>query len=87
MEWGDLIPVEASDPIISIHQIEMSALKASISRRSTVQVQAAKTVKAVKKTADSGWYGPDRPLFLGAFSEFYCALLAVMRKRVVPELC
>ncbi|GLI60295.1 hypothetical protein VaNZ11_002409 [Volvox africanus] len=47
-----------------------SAAKAAVSRRTTVKVEARRTVKPAAKssTPDSFWYGPDRPLFLGAFT-------------------
>ncbi|KAG2424157.1 hypothetical protein HXX76_014690 [Chlamydomonas incerta] len=47
-----------------------SAAKAGVSRRSTVRVEARRTVKPASKasTPDSFWYGPERPLFLGAFT-------------------
>ncbi|KAG2430297.1 hypothetical protein HYH02_013775 [Chlamydomonas schloesseri] len=50
--------------------IAKSSLKAGVSRRSTVRVEARRTVKPAAKasTPDSFWYGPDRPLFLGAFT-------------------
>jgi len=43
---------------------------AAVSRRSSVVVQARRTVKPASKssTPDSFWYGPERPLFLGAFT-------------------
>jgi light-harvesting complex II chlorophyll a/b binding protein 2 len=45
-------------------------VSSATSRRSTVVVQARRTVsKPVKKsTPDSQWYGPDRPTFLGPFT-------------------
>ncbi|GLC39603.1 Chlorophyll a-b binding protein 2.1, chloroplastic [Pleodorina starrii] len=47
-----------------------SAAKAAVSRRTTVKVEARRTVKPAAKssTPDSFWYGPERPLFLGAFT-------------------
>ncbi|PNW89085.1 hypothetical protein CHLRE_01g066917v5 [Chlamydomonas reinhardtii] len=47
-----------------------SSARAAVSRRSTVKVEARRTVKPASKasTPDSFWYGPERPLFLGAFT-------------------
>jgi len=50
--------------------IAKSSVKAGVSRRSTVSVSARRTVKPAAKSSapDSFWYGPERPLFLGAFT-------------------
>jgi len=51
-------------------------MAAALSSRQTMKVMAKKTAKTAKKTAakkapakSASWYGPDRPLFLGPYSE------------------
>jgi hypothetical protein len=49
--------------------LKKASAVSGVSRRSTVQVQARRTVSKPSKSApDSQWYGPERPLYLGPLS-------------------
>lgn len=53
-----------------------NAVRAAAPARKAVVVQARRTTKPAAKssTPDSIWYGPERPLFLGAFTGEYWLL-------------
>ena len=55
------------------------------SRRSAVVVQARRTVAKPSKssTPDSLFYGPDRPQYLGPFSESACIAILFLRAHIV----
>jgi hypothetical protein len=48
--------------------MKQTALAAGVSRRTSVVVNARRTVKPVAKTPESAFYGPDRGLYLGPLS-------------------